>query len=130
MDERGQKQPRKQKRNRRNRIKESPWGVPTVVKWTEGRCCLCSSSSHFRGIGSIPSLEWVKDLVFPQLWHRSQLWLRFDPYPGNFHMLQVENNNNDNDNNNHLRSQCFEIPEFKFITCKSPVVLIHFFFSL
>ena len=28
--------------------------------------------------------EWVKDLVV-----LLQLWLRFDPWPGNFHMLQV-----------------------------------------
>ena len=35
--------------------------------------------------GSIPSLAawWVKDLVFPQLQLRSQLWLRSDPWLGN-----------------------------------------------
>ena len=22
--------------------------------------------------------QWVKDLALPQLWHKSQLWLRFD----------------------------------------------------
>ena len=32
----------------------------------------------------------VKDLVLPQLWHRSQLQLRFDGCPGNFHVLQVQ----------------------------------------
>ena len=34
-------------------------------------------------------VQWVKELVLPQLWCRSQLWLRFDPWPGNFHMLRV-----------------------------------------
>ena len=34
--------------------------------------------------------QWVKDLVLPQLWHRPQLWLWFDPWPGNFHMLQMQ----------------------------------------
>ena len=32
--------------------------------------------------GSIPGLaEWVKDMVLPQLWRRSQLRLRFAPWP-------------------------------------------------
>ena len=33
--------------------------------------------------------QWVKDLVLPQLWCRSQLWLEFSPWPRNFHMLPV-----------------------------------------
>ena len=35
-------------------------------------------------------VQWVKDLVFPELWHKSQLWLGFDPCPRNFHMLWVQ----------------------------------------
>ena len=31
--------------------------------------------------------QWVKDLMLPQLW--SLLWLGFDSWPGNFHMLRV-----------------------------------------
>ena len=43
------------------------------------------------GAGSIPgSVEWVKDPALLQLWHRLQLQLRFDPWPKNFHMLQVQ----------------------------------------
>ena len=34
-------------------------------------------------------VQWAKDLALPQLWHRSQVWLEFDPWPGNFHMLWV-----------------------------------------
>ena len=34
-------------------------------------------------------VQWVKNLVLLQLWHRSQLWLRFDPWSRNFHMLWV-----------------------------------------
>ena len=31
----------------------------------------------------VPTVEqWVKDLALPQLWPRSQLWLRFDLGPG------------------------------------------------
>ena len=32
----------------------------------------------------------VKDPMLLQLWHRSQLRLRFSPWPGNFHMLPVQ----------------------------------------
>lgn len=38
----------------------------------------------------IPGLaQWVKDLKLLQLWHRSQLWLRFHPWPGNFHIWEL-----------------------------------------
>ena len=54
------------------------------------RCCLCSGSGRCRGSGLIPSLvQYVKDLVLLLLWHRSQLWLGFSPWPGNFHKLRV-----------------------------------------
>ena len=33
--------------------------------------------------------KWVKDLVLPQLWHRLQLGLGFNPRPRNSHMLWV-----------------------------------------
>ena len=43
-----------------------------------------ASLQHW-GKGSIPGLaQWVKDLVLAQLWHRLQLWLGSDPWPGNF----------------------------------------------
>ena len=32
--------------------------------------------------------HWVKDPVLLQLWHSLQLWLGFNPWPGNFHMVQ------------------------------------------
>ena len=35
-------------------------------------------------VGSIPGLAlWGKGLALLQLWRRSQLWLRSDPWPGN-----------------------------------------------
>ena len=34
-------------------------------------------------------VQWIKDQVLLQLWHRSQLWFGFDPWHGNFHMLWV-----------------------------------------
>ena len=53
-----------------------------MVQWVNDPACLCA------GGGLIPGVLWVKDLVFLQLWHRSKLWLRFDPWPGNFQMPQ------------------------------------------
>ena len=45
--------------------------VPQLVKDLE---------LSFGGSGSIHGLvQWVKDLVLPPLWHRSQLWLGFYP---------------------------------------------------
>ena len=42
---------------------------------------------NHRGAGFIPGLvQWVKDLVLPKLWYRSQLRLRFVTGPRNFYM--------------------------------------------
>lgn len=50
-----------------------------MVQWDNNLACLCG------GAGLIPSLaQWVKDMALPQLWHRSQLWIRFDPWLRNF----------------------------------------------
>ena len=58
-------------------------GVPAVARWVRDPACLCG------GAVSIPGLAWwVKDPVLLQLWHRLQFWLEFDPWPGNFHMLE------------------------------------------
>ena len=54
-----------------------------MAQWVNDLACLCG------GMGSIPGPEpWVKDPALPQLWCTSQLQLRFDPWSGNFHMLQ------------------------------------------
>ena len=34
-------------------------------------------------------VQWVKDQALPQLWCRSQLWLKFIPWPVSFHLLWV-----------------------------------------
>ena len=36
-----------------------------------------------------PVAQHVKDLALLQLWHKLQLWYRFDPWPGDFHMPQA-----------------------------------------
>ena len=55
-------------------------GVPTVAQWVNDPVCLGG------GIGLIPSLAQVKDLVLLQLWRRLQFQLRFNPWPGNFYV--------------------------------------------
>ena len=63
-------------------VKDRLLGFPAVAEWINDLACLCG------GAGSIPNwLQQVKDLAFPKLWRRSKLWLTFDPWPGNFHML-------------------------------------------
>ena len=60
-------------------------GVSAVVQWVNEPTCLCGIA------GSIPRpAQWVKDPVLPQLWQRSQMQLRFDPWPRNFHIPQVQ----------------------------------------
>ena len=42
-------------------------------------------------VGSIPSsAQWVKDPALLWLWCRSQMQLRFNPWPGNLHTPQVQ----------------------------------------
>ena len=42
-------------------------------------------------MGLIPGpVQWGKDVVLLQLWCGLQLQLRFDPWPGHFHMSQVQ----------------------------------------
>lgn len=51
------------------------WGVPTVAQGINDPAYLCE------GAGPIPGpVQWVKVLL--QLWHKLQLWLGFDPWPG------------------------------------------------
>ena len=50
--------------------------VILLVQWDQQ----CPSSG--RDTGSIPSLvQWVKDPALPQLWHKSQPWPGFNPWP-------------------------------------------------
>ena len=39
--------------------------------------------------GSSLVAQWVKDPVLSLLWPESLLWCRFNPWPGNFNMLQA-----------------------------------------
>ena len=56
-----------------------------MAHWVSNPARLCGMA------GSIPSpAQWIKDVALPSLWHRSQMQLGFDPWPGNFHMLGVQ----------------------------------------
>ena len=47
--------------------------------------------THLKGkLGVLAVAQWVKDLVLLQLRWKLLLWLRFDPQPGNFHRLRVQ----------------------------------------
>ena len=47
---------------------------------------------------------WVKDPAFSLFWLGSLLWLGFDPWPGNFHMPQVQTKNNTTTTTNVVRT--------------------------
>ena len=52
-----------------------------MAQWVNDPACLCGVA------GSIPrQQQWVKDPALLQLWPK----LRFDPWPGNFHMLWMQ----------------------------------------
>ena len=48
--------------------------------WHKG---IGSSWEHWDTGSTLGPVQWVKDLALPQLWLRSQLQLRSDPWPGN-----------------------------------------------
>ena len=56
------------------------------IKWheknqKENKKLICTRSSLVT--------QWMKDPVLSMLWLQSLLWRRFDPWPRNFHMMQV-----------------------------------------
>lgn len=63
-------------------VKEYFPGVPTVAQWVKVQHCLCCCEGSILG-----QVQWVKDQVLLQLWHRFQLWIGYDPRPKDFHML-------------------------------------------
>ena len=58
-------------------------GVPTVALWVKNQTAAAPGAVE----AHVQFLSWCsgsKDLVLLQLWHRSQLGLRFSPRPGEF----------------------------------------------
>ena len=53
---------------------------PTAAAWVIAEMQVQALAGH----------SGLKDLVLLQLRPRSQLWLRFSPWPGNVHVLQVQ----------------------------------------
>ena len=60
--------------------------IKEVLPWCRGFRVLL----QWLGLVQSPAqCSGLKDLALWQLWYRSQLWLRFSPWPGNIHMLWV-----------------------------------------
>ena len=38
-------------------------------------------------------VQWVNDPALPRFWLKPQMWLKFDPWPGNFHMPPIQPKN-------------------------------------
>ena len=52
-----------------------------MAQWVSDLACLCGIA------GSIPDpVQWIKDPALLQMWCRWQMCLKFDPWPGNFHV--------------------------------------------
>ena len=62
-------------------------GVPAEVWWVKDLVLALGGMGLILG-----QAQWVKDQALPQLWHRLQLRLRFNPWPKNFLMPQVQPN--------------------------------------
>ena len=63
-------------------------GVPTVAQWDKNPTAAARVTTEVR-VQSPAQDSGLKDLALPQLLHRLQLWLRFCPWPKNFHMMWV-----------------------------------------
>ena len=55
------------------------------------QCCLCNQGVYLTKLREFPSGRGVKDLALSLLWLGSLLWLRLDPWPGNFPLRGQEN---------------------------------------
>ena len=60
-------------------------GSPAVAKWVKNLTAVVEVQVQFPAwcLG-------LRDPALLQLWHRSQLWLTFNAWPGNFHMPQAQ----------------------------------------
>ena len=65
-------------------VKNNWVGSPAVAKWVKNLSAVVQVPVQFPAwcLG-------LRDPALPQLWHRSQLWLTFNPWPGNFYMPQA-----------------------------------------
>ena len=64
-------------------------GVPTMVQWIKNPTAVTLVTVEV-WVRSPPQHSGLKDLVLPQLWYRSKLWLGFSPWLGNFYMLWAQ----------------------------------------
>ena len=59
-----------------------------MVQWVKTLTAVAWVDAEVQG-RSLDQRNGLKDLALLQLWHRSQLQLRFNHWPGNFHMSLV-----------------------------------------
>ena len=63
-------------------------GVPSVAQWVKNAAAVAWLAAE-AWVQSPAQHCGLRDLVLLQLRRRSQLWLRFNPWPWNFHMAWV-----------------------------------------
>ena len=64
-------------------------GVPTMEQWVKNWTAVDWVTVEVQ-VQFLAQCSTLKDMALQQLQCRSQLWFRFSPWPGNFHMLQVQ----------------------------------------
>lgn len=62
--------------------------VPPTVRCENVIHTVVYKTGFHAGVPAV--VQWVQGPVLTQLCCRSQLWLRLAPWPGNFHMPQVQ----------------------------------------
>ena len=95
-------------------ILSNPVGVPALEQWDPWHL-----QRQDAGIGSPAQHSGLKDLVLLQLWHRSQLQLRSDPWLRNSICCGVAKKENKNKQTNKKNPSVNG-----FLTCKMRVVII------
>ena len=69
-------------------LKTQACGVAPAVQWVRHPTAVAPGNVETQ-ILSLGQCSVFKYLALPQLWYRSQRQLKFSPWPGNFHMIQV-----------------------------------------
>ena len=69
--------------------KEHKVRVPALAQWVKNPTAAAQVAAEAQ-VQSPDPCSGLKHLAVPHLWHRSQMWSGFNPWPENFHMLREQ----------------------------------------
>ena len=70
-------------------FKKQLFGAPAMVQWVKNLTAVARVAVEV-WVQSLTQCSGLKDPMLLKLWHGLQLWLRFNSWPENFHMPQVQ----------------------------------------